>query len=148
MYDIVKLNEKLVAELREIAKALLITNAEGLKKQDLIYKILDQQAIDPKLTAEVYKAELEKDQERAKAQAASMPEIPVQESIPVSDSTSTITTPSVSHESKQEGAPRVRRRISPGVLQETTASENLASNVISQPSPVAPIERPLKKETK
>lgn len=45
MYDILELSKKLVPELREIAKELNIKRAESLKKQDLIYKILDQQAI-------------------------------------------------------------------------------------------------------
>jgi len=47
MYDIIELNGKLVAELREIAKELDIDKYEGLKKQDLIYKILDHQALNP-----------------------------------------------------------------------------------------------------
>jgi transcription termination factor Rho len=46
MYDILELSKKLVPELRDIAKELKIKKAETLKKQDLIYKILDQQAID------------------------------------------------------------------------------------------------------
>jgi transcription termination factor Rho len=45
MYDILELNKKLVSELREIAKELNIKKADALRKQDLIYKILDQQAI-------------------------------------------------------------------------------------------------------
>ncbi|MCX7986563.1 MAG: transcription termination factor Rho [Bacteroidales bacterium] len=45
MYDIVELNEKQLPELQEIAQSLGITKVENLKKQDLIYKILDQQAI-------------------------------------------------------------------------------------------------------
>ncbi len=45
MYDILELNKKLVPELREIAKELKIKRVESLRKQDLIYKILDQQAI-------------------------------------------------------------------------------------------------------
>ena len=46
MYDILELNQKLLPELREIAKGLQIKRVESLKKQDLIYKILDQQAIE------------------------------------------------------------------------------------------------------
>ncbi len=46
MYDILELSKKLLPELKEIAKELKIKKAESLKKQDLIYKILDQQAID------------------------------------------------------------------------------------------------------
>ena len=45
MYDILELNQKLVSELREIAKNLNIKKPEFFKKQDLIYKILDTQAI-------------------------------------------------------------------------------------------------------
>lgn len=45
MYDILELSKKLVTELRTIARDLNITRAESLKKQDLIYRILDQQAI-------------------------------------------------------------------------------------------------------
>lgn len=47
MYDIIELNNKLVGELKEIAKNLNIPKYEALKKQELIYKILDQQAINP-----------------------------------------------------------------------------------------------------
>jgi transcription termination factor Rho len=45
MYDILELNKKLLPELREIAKGLKIKRVEALRKQDLIYKILDEQAI-------------------------------------------------------------------------------------------------------
>ncbi|HYW94255.1 MAG TPA: transcription termination factor Rho [Bacteroidales bacterium] len=45
MYDILELNKKLLPELREIAKELNIKRVDSFKKQDLIYKILDQQAI-------------------------------------------------------------------------------------------------------
>lgn len=45
MYDILELNKKLVPELREIAKELKIKRVESYKKQDLIYKILDTQAV-------------------------------------------------------------------------------------------------------
>lgn len=45
MYDILELNDKLLTELRQIAKELNIKRIEAYKKQELIYKILDQQAI-------------------------------------------------------------------------------------------------------
>ncbi len=45
MYDILELNKKLLPELKEIAKDLNIKRTELLKKQDLVYKILDAQAI-------------------------------------------------------------------------------------------------------
>lgn len=45
MYDILELNNKKVAELREIGKSLKIKRVDSLRKQDLVYKILDEQAI-------------------------------------------------------------------------------------------------------
>ncbi len=47
MYDIVELNSKLVAELRDIAKDLNIPKTDKLLKKDLVYKILDFQALNP-----------------------------------------------------------------------------------------------------
>lgn len=44
-YDILQLNDMLVPELRELAEKLSVENAKKLPKQDLIYKILDQQAL-------------------------------------------------------------------------------------------------------
>src|SRR6185503_20776610 len=45
MYDILQLNDMLVPELLDIAEQLKIYNAKKLSKQDLVYKILDGQAI-------------------------------------------------------------------------------------------------------
>lgn len=50
MYDILALGEMLVSELRAIADQFGI-NHKGLKKQDLIYKILDFQAVNPDAVA-------------------------------------------------------------------------------------------------
>ena len=47
MYDIIELNKKLVSDLREIATKLKIEKADKLKKEELVYKILDEQAITP-----------------------------------------------------------------------------------------------------
>jgi transcription termination factor Rho len=45
MYDILQLNDMLVPELLDIAEQLRIPNAKKLSKQDLVYKILDSQAV-------------------------------------------------------------------------------------------------------
>jgi len=45
MYDILELSKKLLPELRDIGKELKIKRVESFKKQELIYKILDNQAI-------------------------------------------------------------------------------------------------------
>ena len=45
MYDILQLNDMLVQELKTLADKLSLNNVKKLSKQELIYKILDQQAI-------------------------------------------------------------------------------------------------------
>ena len=47
MYDIIELNSKKVSDLREIANKLGLQRADKLKKQDLVYSILDEQALRP-----------------------------------------------------------------------------------------------------
>src|SRR5436190_6290341 len=47
MYDILELNDKLINELKEIARLMNIPNYDELRKQELVYKILDQQALNP-----------------------------------------------------------------------------------------------------
>jgi len=68
MYDILKLNKLLLAELKEIAKGLGIKKVESYKKQDLIYKILDEQAIEEskKIKSEVKKTSRPKIERKAK----------------------------------------------------------------------------------
>lgn len=45
MYDILQLNDMLLPELQDIAENLRIDNYKKLPKQELVYKILDQQAV-------------------------------------------------------------------------------------------------------
>lgn len=62
MYDILELNKKLVGELRDIAKEMNIKKFDVLKKQDLIYQILDQQAIDAangRISAKITKPQIQ-----------------------------------------------------------------------------------------
>ncbi len=45
MYDILQLNDMLMPELFDLAEQLNIPDSKSLQKQDLIYKILDKQAV-------------------------------------------------------------------------------------------------------
>jgi transcription termination factor Rho len=45
MYDILQLNDMLVPELLDVAEQLKITGSKKMDKQELIYKILDKQAV-------------------------------------------------------------------------------------------------------
>ena len=65
MYDIVELNSKLLDELKTIANELNIPKTDKLAKQDLIYKILDYQALNPtKEMLEQEKRKFESSRER------------------------------------------------------------------------------------
>ena len=55
MYDKSELEGKLLHDLREIAKQFKIRKSETMKKQDLVYQILDQQAANP--TPDILEAE-------------------------------------------------------------------------------------------
>jgi transcription termination factor Rho len=52
MYTIDDLNVRLLSELKEIAEQMGVKNAKKLSKQDIIYKILDQQAVAGESTKE------------------------------------------------------------------------------------------------
>ena len=45
MYNIIQLNDKSLSELQAIAQELGIKKTDSLKKEELVYKILDEQAI-------------------------------------------------------------------------------------------------------
>lgn len=55
MYDIISLGSKELSEIKEIARNFNIPKVDKLDKQDLIYKILDHQALNP--TPEILKEE-------------------------------------------------------------------------------------------
>jgi transcription termination factor Rho len=69
MYNIEELNLKLLSELKEIAEKLGVSQFKKLPKKELIYKILDQQALLPEteLPKKESKPATEKDKESAPA---------------------------------------------------------------------------------
>lgn len=160
MYDILELSDKLVAELREIAKELNIENYEGLKKQDLIYKILDHQAIHPEL-AKSKKADKPKDEkprhekprhekkEHKPAAAPAAAEKPVEEPV-----TASVANEVTSETKAQDDAdkPRRKRIIPAGVPQKNESPQQVVvkttevtpapQEVITPPAKTAIEERP------
>jgi transcription termination factor Rho len=64
MYNIEELNLRLLADLKEIAKLLKVNNYDQLPKEELIYKILDQQAVTPQASLPEKKLELPKETSR------------------------------------------------------------------------------------
>ena len=63
-YNILELNEKLLPELQSIAEELGIKKVSSLKKEELVYRILDEQAI----SYAGIQAEKEKEKEAKKAE--------------------------------------------------------------------------------
>ncbi len=98
MYSIEELEMKLLSELKEIAERLDLKKFKKLSKQELIYKILDEQAISPA------KVKLEKEEETKQevSKETSQEESPAEKPAPAAQT-----------ETKPEGAeaPRKRRRI-------------------------------------
>ena len=69
MYNIIQLNDKDLSELQIIAKELGIKKADSFKKEDLVYKILDEQAIvgaTKKVAADKLKEERKNEEQKKK----------------------------------------------------------------------------------
>lgn len=67
MYNIIQLNDKNLSELQSIAQELGIKKTDSLKKEKLVYKILDEQAIagaTKKVAAEKLKEERKVDRQQ------------------------------------------------------------------------------------
>src|SRR5205809_8121155 len=74
MYDILQLNDMLVPELLDIAEHRDITDASRLDKQELIYRILDKQALTPAAATNGAAAEKPKRKRTVKASTANTTE--------------------------------------------------------------------------
>lgn len=70
MYNIIQLNDKSLSELQSIAQELGIKKTESLKKEELVYKILDEQAIagaTKKVAADKLKEERKEDSKKKRS---------------------------------------------------------------------------------
>ena len=73
MYNIIQLNDKDLSELQVIAKELGIKKTDSLKKEDLVYKILDEQVIagaTKKVAADKLKEERKEEQKKKRSRVA------------------------------------------------------------------------------
>ena len=73
MYNIIQLNDQDLSELQVIAKELGIKKTDSLKKEDLVYKILDEQAIagaTKKVAADKLKEERKEEQKKKRSRVA------------------------------------------------------------------------------
>lgn len=133
MYDILELSSKKVAQLREIAKEMQIKHPESFKKQDLIYRILDEQAVNPiKTNKEVKAAVNTSDKPQEKTERPNRPRRPRVERDdktrrePKADSNSDNRTRN-SNEGEKRERPNPRPRPNPRAEKTEVKKENVTS---------------------
>ncbi len=120
MYDILTLNQKTIEELRTIADSLQLKKVNSLEKEELIYHILDEQAIRninkkpvEKPASDDVKAGEKKRRERMEKPAKAAPAV---EKSPVNESAApqaTVATDQVSQVKKQKGRPKKQQPVVP-----------------------------------
>ena len=74
VYNIIELNEKLTTELRILAKEMGIRRPDAYKKEELIYKILDEQAIAETKKMKPVPADKQKENVKPKTQSNKKPD--------------------------------------------------------------------------
>ncbi len=135
MYDIMELNGKLVSELREIAKKLNIEKHEGLKKQDLIYKILDYQALNP---GQMPVMEEKKEVKRGRPRKKKPEDLPEQTQLEIEPAAKT-----EEDESRRPVRRRVARKspVASSIQSESTENTKTETASPTTPNPEAPIKK-------
>jgi len=144
MYDILELNKKLLAELRDIAKELKIKRVESFKKQDLIYKILDTQAIVVSESKAAKKESPRKESSRKESsrKESSRKESPRKESLK-KERPSASSDEATAQAKKRPGRPKKEKKQEPEVKADTV--ESSATESAPQASETKK-EKPFKKE--
>lgn len=118
-YDILQLNDMLVPELVDVAENLKITNARSLDKQALIYKILDQQALDSggSATSDNGTDDKKRRGRKPKTEAA-------EETAPAKAATAKSAAPKATAEAKQDTDDKKRRTRKPRTEQSAAPDTN------------------------
>lgn len=110
IYNILELNEKLTIELRTIAKELGIRRPDAYKKDELIYKILDEQAIleAKNKNSESYQSEDRIEQQQRKSQSAAKNKQEKPKNQPQAKKTEQDSKPADASPKKEEPKPQVK----------------------------------------
>jgi transcription termination factor Rho len=129
MFDIEKLNEMKLSDLHEIAKAAKLKKVSALKKDELIYQILDHQALNP-IPQDVVKTEAPKEK-RARTTTTTTAKKPIAPKVtkPVVEKTTTDSKPTAT-------APTAKTVEKPKFTKETkVAPKQEAINFEETPKP-------------
>ena len=100
MYDIVELNSKKVAELRQIANEFSIPKTDKLLKKELVYKILDFQALNP--TKEMLDSETKREKRPVQRRRSTKP---------ANEKSSDKTSDDKKNDTQKQKSPRPRKRV-------------------------------------
>lgn len=150
-YNILELNEKLLPELQGIAEELGIKKVRSYKKEELVYKILDEQAISL-AGIQVEKAkekEIKRAERKSRSKKKAAPESPAEPSLPIlpapaiiESDTLTETTTSLTPEQQPERKKKTRekREKQTNTTTDTMIEENKASEAPSVPDMVKEAE--------
>ena len=150
-YNILELNEKLLPELQGIAEELGIKKVRSYKKEELVYKILDEQAISL-AGIQVEKAkekEIKRAERKSRSKKKAAPESPAEPSLPIlpapaiieSDTLTEMTT-SLTPEQQPERKKKTRekREKQTNTTTDTMIEENKAPEAPSVPDMVKEAE--------
>ena len=150
-YNILELNEKLLPELQGIAEELGIKKVRSYKKEELVYKILDEQAISL-AGIQVEKAkekEIKRAERKSRSKKKAAPESPAEPSLPIlpapaiiESDTLTETTTSLTPEQQPERKKKTRekREKQTNTTTDTMFEENKAPEAPSVPDMVKEAE--------
>lgn len=150
-YNILELNEKLLPELQGIAEELGIKKVRSYKKEELVYKILDEQAISL-AGIQVEKAkekEIKRAERKSRSKKKAAPESPAEPSLPIlpapaiiESDTLTETTTSLTSEQQPERKKKTRekREKQTNTTTDTMIEENKAPEAPSVPDMVKEAE--------
>jgi transcription termination factor Rho len=119
MYNIEELRIRLLSELKEIAEELGVKNYKSLKKEDLVYAILDQQAITPEKSLPKKKPSKTETEEDPKVETAPKAENSTQE---VKE-----------NDTKKEEKPKFRRQNVTEIAKESENKSQDQSKSVSKP---------------
>lgn len=150
-YNILELNEKLLPELQGIAEELGIKKVRSYKKEELVYKILDEQAISL-AGIQVEKAkekEIKRAERKSRSKKKAAPESPAEPFLPIlpapaiiESDTLTETTTSLTPEQQPERKKKTRekREKQTNTTTDTMIEENKAPEAPSVPDMVKEAE--------
>jgi len=138
MYDILQLDSMLVPELREVAEQNGLKGFKKLSKQELIYKILDQQALTTPISAEKMQA---MDEEGAKSKPHQKERISVQRSRPTEETeeTNLFTKPKPAKENNEDKKPKAKKALPPKKEKPASPAPEEPKTEITEDTPPAPV---------